>query len=401
MRPRSHGIGKLDRMRTAAVIAALLALGISQASQAEPAKTAAPKHPTKTAAKPAADHHLAVLIAAAAKGDAEAQYELAQAYGHGHGHGVKPDAALALSWLELSATNGNARAALETAKAYQDGHGVKANADTAGRWLYLAASLGDAAARDQWVGLLLTGKITSITGPKGIAWLAERAMAGDLKAAMILAEAFENGAGIAPDAAQAEEWYRFAAQRHGDAEAQFRLGRMLLSLPAAWRIPSEEEWAAKESDRNKDKPFGAVWYPVKPVGYDDKIVQLRPGIVEGGRNLEAAARRGHAEAQYTLGMAMLGGMELPMDQTGAVSWLEAAAAQGHAEAMMALADCSAKGQGFFAKDPVRAYVMYDLAAASGEEEAGTAREAVAKTLSPRQIGRARQLVQEIRESLGL
>ena len=399
MRPRSQAIGKLDRMRTAAVIAALLALGIPQASQAETAKTAAPKHPAKTAAKPAVEHHLAVLIAAAAKGDAEAQYELAQAYAHGHG--VKPDTALALSWLELAATNGNTRAALETARAYQDGRGVKANADTAGRWLYLAASLGDTAARDQWVGLLLTGKISTLTGPKGIAWLAERALAGDLKAAMILGETFETGSGIAPDPVQAEEWYRFAAQRHGDAEAQFRLGRMLLSLPAAWRIPAEEEWAAKESDRNKDKPFGAVWYPLKPVGFDDKIVQLRPGIVEGGRNLEAAARRGHAEAQYTLGMAMLAGMELPMDQTGAVSWLEAAAAQGHVEAMMALADCSAKGQGFFAKDPVRAYVMYDLAAASGEDEAAAAREAIAKSLSPRQIGRARQLVQEIRDSLGL
>lgn len=398
MRPRPQGIGKLDRMRTAAVIAALLALGIPQASQAETAKTAAPKPPTKTA-KPAAENHHALLTAAAAKGDAEAQYELAQAYLHGHG--VKPNAALALSWLEMAATNGHLRATLEVAKAYQDGRGVKANPAMAGRWLYHAAALGDAAAREQWISLLLAGKITAITGPKAVAWLAERANSGDLKAAMILGEAFETGAGIAPDADQAEEWYRFAAQRFGNAEAEYRLGRILLGLPAAWRIPSEEEWAAKESDRNKDKPFGAVWYPVKPTGYDDKIVQLRPGIVEGARHLEAAARRGHAEAQYTLGMAMLGGMELPMDQTGAVSWLEAAAAQGHAEAMMALADCSAKGQGFFAKDPVRAYVMYDLAAASGEDGAGSAREAIAKTLSPRQMGRARQLVQEIRESLGL
>ena len=385
-------------MRTAAVIAALLALGIPQASQAGTAKTAAPKPPTKTA-KPAAENHFAVLTAAASKGDAEAQYELAQAYAHGHG--VKPSPALALSWLELAATNGHLRATLETAKAYQDGHGVKANPAMAGRWLYQAASLGDAAARDQWVDLLLAGKITSLTGPKSVPWIADRANSGDLKAAMILGEAFENGTGIAPNAAQAEEWYRFAAQRFGDAEAEYRLGRILLSLPAAWRIPSEEEWTAKESDRNKDKPFGAVWYADKPVGYDDKILQLRPGIVEGGRHLEAAARRGHAEAQYALGMAMLGGMELPMDQTGAISWLEAAAAQGHAEAMMALAECSAKGQGFFAKDPVRAFVMYDLAAASGEEEAGPAREAIAKTMSPRQIGRARQLVQEIRDSLGL
>lgn len=398
MRPRSPGSGKLDLMRTAAFVAALLALGMPLASQAETAKPARHKPPTM-AAKSTVESHAATLAAAAAKGDAEAQYELGRAYRDGHG--VKHDAKAALSWFELAATNGNVLAAVEAAKAHQDGLGVKASATMAGQWWYRAATLGDLAARDQWIGLLLSGKATAIGGQPGLKWLAESAGAGNLKATMLLAEAFETGNGTAPNLGEAEKWYRLAALLHGDMEAEFRLGRMLLNQPAAWRIPSEEEWTPKEAER-KGIPLGAVWFPTKPANADDKAaVQLRPGIVEGGRYLEAAANRGHAEAQYALGMAMIGGIELPLDMIGGIRWLEAAAAKGSPEAMMALADCSAKGQGFFAKDPIRAYVMYDLAAATGEEGAATAREAVAKSLTPRQTTRARQMIQEFRESLGL
>ncbi len=396
MRPRSQVSGKLDLMRTAAFVAALLAFAMPLACQAATAKAAKPK---PAAAKPAAESHFGTLTAAAAKGDAEAQYELGLAYRDGHG--AKADAKLALIWFELAATNGNAHAAVEAAKAHQDGRGAKSDMVQAGQWWYRAAVLGDIPAQDQWVDLVLSGKIVSVGGDHGLKWIAEKALDGDLKAAMILAEAYENGIGIAPNRSEAEGWYRLAALLHGNVEAEFRLGRMLLSLPAGWRVPSEEEWSPKEADRKTDRPFGAVWLSTKPADSEDKAIQLRPGIVEGGRLLEAAARRGHAEAQYALGMALVGGMELPLDMVAGVTWLEAAAAQGHTEAMMALAEYSAKGQGFFAKDPVRAYVMYDLAAALGEEGAPAAREAVAKTLSQRQLARARQMVQEFRDSQGL
>ncbi|TAN63013.1 MAG: sel1 repeat family protein [Magnetospirillum sp.] len=386
-------------MRIAAFVAALLAFGMPLASQAETAKPAKAKPPAR-AAKPAVESRLAILIAAAARGEEDAQYQLGLAYRNGHG--TKADAQAALSWFELAATNGNALAAVEAAKAHQSGHGTKADPILAGQWWYRAATLGDTAARDHWTDLLLAGKMPSLGGERGLEWVAERALKGDLAAIMTLADALDNGTGIAPDPAEAEGWYRLAALLHGDVEAEFRLGRIELARPAAWRIPTEEEWSAKDAER-KGRPFGAVWFPTKPaVGNDDRIiVQLRPGIVEGGRRLEGAARRGHAEAQYALGMAMVGGIELPLDMVTGISWLEAAAAQGHPEAMMALANFSAKGQGFFAKDPVRAYVMYDLAAASGEDGAAAAREAVAKTMTPKQISRAKQLVQDLRDSQGL
>ena len=380
-------------MRTAAFVAALLAFGISLTGQ-----TATAKHVNKPA-KPAVSSHFGNLTMAAARGDAQAQYELGLAYGDGHG--TKADAKMALSWFELAATNGNVHAAVAAAKAHQNGVGAPSDMVVAGQWWYRAAVLGDAAARDQWTGLLLSGKITAIGGEAGRKWITEKASAGDLSATMILAEAYDNGTGIAPDRAEAEKWYRLAIALYGDLEAQFRLGRLLLSLPAAWRVPEDEEWTPKQADRKVNTPFGAVWLAAKPADREDKAVQLRPGIVEGGHLLKAAARRGHAQAQYTLGMALVGGMELPLDMVTGIGWLEAAAAQGHGEAMMALAGYAANGQGFFAKDPVRAYVMYDLAATSGEEEAASAREAVAKTLTQRQINRARQMIQDLHDSQGL
>ncbi|MDO8605395.1 MAG: tetratricopeptide repeat protein [Phaeospirillum sp.] len=385
-------------MRTAAFVAALLAFGMPLASLAETAKPAKAKPPAKVA-KPTAESRLATLIAAASRGEGDAQFQLARAYRDGTD--TKVDTRAALAWFELAAVNGHVQAAIEAAKAHQNGHGVKADPGAAGQWWYHAAVLGDTAARDLWLSQLLSGKITSLGGDRGLEWITEKAQGGNLKAIMILAEALENGTGIAPSMAAAESWYRLAIQLHGDTEAEFRLGRMELSRPAAWRVPSDEEWVRKEADR-KGLPYGAVWFTAKPATNDDKVFyQLRPGIVEGGRRLDIAARRGHAEAQYTLGMALTGGIELPLDMVAGIIWLEAAAAQGHPEAMMALAGYAAKGQGFFAKDPVRAYVMYDLAATSGEEGASAAREAVAKSLTQRQINRAKLLIQEFRDSQGL
>ncbi|KIL97344.1 Tetratricopeptide Repeat Family Protein [Paramagnetospirillum magnetotacticum MS-1] len=381
-------------MRIAASVAALLALSLPLAEGAGAA--------TKKAAKPAAaaEARHASLTALAANGDMEAQYQLALAYRDG-GHGLKPDARTALVWFTLAGAGGHAAAAVEAAKAFETGKGVTRDLNAAGNWWYKAGTLGDAHARKRWVELFVDGEVHAIGSHDGISWLADAAEGGDLRAMMGLADVLERGHGAPPDPDQAEALYRRAALLKGDLEARFRLGRLLLSLPAQWRNPADEEWNLKDAER-KSLPFGAVWYPVKPPNAEEgKAVQLRPGINEGERWLRSAAAKGHVEAQYLLGSAKVKGMELPMDMVEGVAWLEAAAVQGHAEALLALGDLAAKGQGFYVKDPVRAYVMYELAAAQGEESAKAARDAIAKAMNPRQSGRARQLVQELRDLSGL
>lgn len=381
-------------MRIAAAVAALLALSLPLAEGAG----AAPKKAGKPAA--AVEPRHAGLAAAAAAGDVEAQYQLAVAYRDG-GHGLKADARAALVWFTLAGADGHAAAAAEAAKAFEAGKGVTRDLNAAGNWWYKAGTLGDARARARWIDLFIEGEVHAIGSRDGIVWLAEAAQGGDLRAMMGLADVLERGHGVAPDVAQAEVWYRQAALLHGDVEARFRLGRLLLARPAMWRKPADEEWSAKEAER-KSRPFGAVWYAAKPPNAEEgRAVQLRPGINEGERWLRSAARRGHAEAQYLLGTAKVAGMELPMDMVEGVAWLEAAAVQGHSEALFALGDLAAKGQGFHAKDPLRAYVMFELAALQGEEGAKAARDAIAKGMNQRQAGRARQLVQELRDLAGL
>ncbi|RAU22976.1 sel1 repeat family protein [Paramagnetospirillum kuznetsovii] len=383
-------------MRIAAFVAALIAIGLPLSVQAETAKPA--KGKAVKSAKPAADSHLTLLMAAAARGEAEAQHQLGLAYRDGHG--VKTDHHAALSWLVLSAVNGNALAALDVSAAYERGQGVGRDTVAAGQWLYRAGVLGNAEARTRWTEMVLAGKIASLGGQDGAAWIAAAAAAGDARAPMILAEAFDKGLGVAPNDDAVEGWLRVAIALYGDVEAQFRLGRLLLARQGFWRMPTEEEWSLKDAER-KGLPFGAVLYAAKPAGGDEKISLVRPGMVEGERRLEAAARAGHAEAQYHLGSALVTGIDLPLNMAAGIVWLEAAAAQGHAEATMALGGHAAKGDGLFVKDPVRAFVLYDLAASAGEEGAAAARDAIAKTLNARQSARARLIVQGFREIQGL
>ncbi|OAN52214.1 hypothetical protein A6A04_00485 [Paramagnetospirillum marisnigri] len=381
-------------MRIAVLVAALAAIGLSSVAQAETARPVKAKAPAK-AAKPVVDSPLVILTNAANRGEAEAQRQLGQAYRDGHG--VKADIHAALGWFGLAVANGSAAAALDAADLYQRGHGVKRDMEQAAQWLYHAGVLGDAGARDKWVELVLSGEVASLGGGAGVEWLVEAAGRGDNRAPMILADAFERGQGVAANEDAAEGWLRVAITRTGDLEAEYRLGRLLLARPAYWRMPTLEEWNLKEAER-KGLPFGAIPFTVKPTGQEDKILsQMRPGMVEGERRLTAAARRGHAEAQFLLGKSLVTGMELPMDMPRGIGWLEAAASQGHAEATITLAALAAEGFGHFARDAVRAFVLYDLAAAEGEPAAAAARDAVAKGLNQRQLGRARAMVQGFRE----
>jgi TPR repeat protein len=98
-----------------------------------------------------------------------------------------------------------------------------------------------------------------------------------------------------------------------------------------------------------------------------------------------------------LGKALAEGYELGMNLPAAIGWLRAASAQNHPAATLLVAELTAKGQGFSAKDPIRGYALYDLAASQGQPGAAEARDALARGMGGRQLARARQLVQDLRE----
>ncbi|MBC7905631.1 MAG: sel1 repeat family protein [Rhodospirillaceae bacterium] len=375
-----------------AVAAALLASLTASSALAQ-----TPPRPNKTpqaAAKPVqpaapAKPSLAQL---AAQGDASAQYLLGQAYRDGKG--VKKNLAEAASWFAIAAGNGEKGAAMDLARAYEQGAGLPRDLHQAAQWWFRAGNLGDEAAKARFLELFLAEETDQIGGPTGAAWLEAVAATGNVDAILALGEAYEKGEGLPADPAKARQWYLEAAYGN-DAEAKFRLGRMLLTEPGAWRLVYKDR-SREVDNKERDKLYATRAAATQAGGDDREPDVVRPGMVEAEQWLLDAARHGHAEAQYMLGMAYLGGMDLPFSLTNSIGWLSAAAWNGHAPALMVLADLAAKGQGFAGKDPVRAWVNYEMAAAQGAKVAEEARDRLGKSMNQRQLGRARQVAQDLR-----
>ncbi|HLO78601.1 MAG TPA: SEL1-like repeat protein [Magnetospirillum sp.] len=384
-------------MRIAAAAALLAAFTASSAlaqSPSQPSKPQAPKaqkvQPQKAPApKVPAQPPLAQL---AAQGEPDAQFRLGEAYRDGKG--VKKDMAEAVSWFAMAAGNGVKPAAVELARLYEQGAGIKRDLSQAALWWFRAGVLGDEDAKTRFLALFLNGDATDLGGDIGSGWLEALASTGRTDAILALGRAYERGLGIPADEAKARSWYQLAAVS-GDAEAKYRLGRMLLAEPGAWRlIYKDPEREAKNTERDTYYPTRAA---AAEAGGDERLPDpVRPGMIEGEQWLREAAHQGHAEAQYTLGEAFLNGMDLPFNIFEALHWLSAAGHNGHPQALLRLADLADKGQGFGGKDPIRAWVSYELAADDGIKAAADGRDRVAKSMNQKQLARARQVAQDLR-----
>jgi TPR repeat protein len=103
-----------------------------------------------------------------------------------------------------------------------------------------------------------------------------------------------------------------------------------------------------------------------------------------------AARQGNANAQACLGVMYYEGRGVKKDYTQAAHWYEKAAEQGNANAQNNLAGLYRTGRGL-PRDYVKAHMWYNLSAAQGFDDAGKARDDLAKKMSRKQIARAQEL----------
>lgn len=371
-----------------AVIAAVLAVTFTgpAMAQGKPAAKSATTAKSTTPAKPN-------LTQLAAEGNIQAQYDLGMGLLNG-GKRIKKNPVQAVDWLTLAASNGHADAAAALAKGYEQGWFGKRNLREAANWWYRAGDLGQAEARQRFLTLYLDGQTDTIGGPAGVRWLEQMAGEDNTRAILALGRIYEFGEGMIVDHAKAQRWYRIAAIA-GNIEAQYRLGSMLLAEPAAWRL------LFKDAGREKDNTDRDRLYPTRDAaeqaaGGDRRADIMRPGMIHGEFWLTRAAVHGHPQAALTLGEAYLNGRDLPFDLSQAMRWLSVSALAGDPHAMKELADLAVVGQGFFAPDPVRAWVNYELAAGSGLKEAEEARDTLAKGMSPRQLSRGRQIAADLR-----
>ena len=138
------------------------------------------------------------------------------------------------------------------------------------------------------------------TALRGFRHLAEQ---GYAEAQFILGIMYDNGKGVAKDAAEAAKWFRRAAEQ-GHAKAQFNLGIMY----------------ARGEGVAEDGAEAAKWF-------------------------RRAAEQGYAEAQFILGIMYDNGEGVPKDVTEAVKWFRRAAEQGNAEAQFLLGSMYTFGRG--------------------------------------------------------
>jgi len=157
---------------------------------------------------------------------------------------------------------------------------------------------------------------------------------------------------------EAASWVE-AAAACGIAEAQLRLGRMLLEGRG---IPKDERAAfacflsaAKAGDIDATNMLGRC--------YENGWGTARD-FARAAAHYAVAAEAGLAWAQYNLGHLLLDGNGVARDRDAAFRWYFAAAAQGHERAMNLLARCHEEGWGC-PRDPAAARAWYRRSAEAG------------------------------------
>lgn len=104
-----------------------------------------------------------------------------------------------------------------------------------------------------------------------------------------------------------------------------------------------------------------------------------------------AAMQGKSDAQYVVGAMYYTGNAVPQDHKTAISWFRKAAEQGHAEAQHALGLMYRYQAAGMPQDVVLAYMLWNLAAASGNANAVEQRAAIARRMTPEQIEEAQAM----------
>jgi TPR repeat protein len=104
-----------------------------------------------------------------------------------------------------------------------------------------------------------------------------------------------------------------------------------------------------------------------------------------------AALQGKADAQYVIGAMYYTGNSVPQDQKLAVTWFRKAAEQGHAEAQHALGLMYRYHVAGMPQDVVIAYMLWNLAAASGNRNATEQRAIIARQMTQEQVEEAQAL----------
>ncbi len=224
-------------------------------------------------------------------------------------------------------------------------------------------------------------------GEGNIAALKKRANRGDVAAQQALAQCYENGDGVPPDAQEAEKWYRKAAEQ-GDAESQqwlaiYYTNKKDYSQALLWRHKAAENGHAGAQMALYVHYISGSGLPAPDA--EIALYWLRRSAENGECGAQYAlaclylksqdtnnavkwfrksAEQGFADAQCQLGLYYATGIGVPQDWQKAAYWFGKSAEQGNSWGQYNLATCYLNGQGVGA-DPKKAVEMMQKSAEQG------------------------------------
>ncbi|HEY7979098.1 MAG TPA: tetratricopeptide repeat protein [Rhizomicrobium sp.] len=177
-------------------------------------------------------------------------------------------------------------------------------------------------------------------------------------AALSMMGAEELRAIFSGDPAAAAPWV-IAAANGGLAEAEVRLGRMLLSGEGVTKDEAAAvAWFGRAADNGNIEAHNML----------GRCCENGWGVARdfdlAGRHYAIAASAGDAWAQYNLGHLFLDGLGVPRDLDEAFAWYMRSAKQGHARAISLVGRCYEEGWGV-AQDAMLARAWYRKSADGG------------------------------------
>lgn len=140
-----------------------------------------------------------------------------------------------------------------------------------------------------------------------------------------------------------------------------------------------------------------IWFLAVPAFAD---IEEARDLMEAGKFQEAmeaflpAARAGNADAEEFIGVMYGLGLGVEQDYVRAFEWYLRSAMKGHPGAQSGVGWYYELGLGMPAPDLVRAYMWYVLSAIGGDPDAAISQEEVIKKMTPEQIEKAHELVND-------
>jgi len=235
------------------------------------------------------------------------------------GQGVSENAAEAVRWFQLSASQGWSPAIYSLGLAHRARTVAGASDEQAARYFLDSASKGHAESQAALASMYLSGEGVEVDEDEARRWFRKAADQGLANAQFNLGCLWEFSSGEGDGDAEAVRWYRKAADQ-GHANAQFNLGIMF-----------EDGRGVRASEEEAVRWYSAAasqGHPSAAFNLGCMLEANEERQAEAALWYEVAAKRGHANAKFNLGLMYKHGRGVPLDLTRALELLLSSAGEG-------------------------------------------------------------------------